>query len=168
MALLDDIKVALRISNVAFDGEITDLIAAARHDLKLSGVLATKADSDSDPLIKRAVTIYVKANFGWDNPDAEKLQRSFDMLKMHLTLSQEYSLFTVTFTVTSGGLALDDAVVTFNGEEKITDSLGIAVFTGVKAEQNMPYLVTLEGYQDAEGEVDVEGSDFVAVAMVVS
>jgi uncharacterized phage protein (predicted DNA packaging) len=91
MALLDDIKVAMRISNTntAFDGELNDLILAAKADLQLSGVDEPKI-IDTDPLIKRAVTVYVKANFGFDNPDADRLNKSFDMLKQHLTLSQEY------------------------------------------------------------------------------
>jgi len=91
MALLDDIKLTLRISNTAFDSEITDLISAARSDLKLSGVLESKVNDDTDALIKRAIVVYCKANFGWNNPDAEKLQQSYDMLKMHLSLSQEYA-----------------------------------------------------------------------------
>ena len=91
MALLDDIKLTLRISNTAFDSEITDLISAARSDLVLSGILESKVNDDTDPLIKRAITVYVKANFGWNNPDAEKLQQSYNMLKSHLALSQEYT-----------------------------------------------------------------------------
>ena len=93
MPILNDIKTALRISinNTAFDSEITDLIAAARGDLMLAGILLAKANDDNDPLIKRAITVYVKANFGWNNPDAEKLQQSYAMIKGHLALSQEYT-----------------------------------------------------------------------------
>ncbi|ANW97718.1 DNA-packaging protein [Thermoclostridium stercorarium subsp. thermolacticum DSM 2910] len=91
MPILDDIKIALRISNTAFDTEINDLIAAARADLKLSGILESKVNDDTDPLIKRAITVYVKAHFGWNNPDSEKLQQSYEMLKRHLALSQEYT-----------------------------------------------------------------------------
>lgn len=92
MALLDDVKLALRISSSAFDSEVQDLIDAAKSDLQLSGVAAEKADADEpDALIKRAITTYVKANFGFDNPDAERLQRAYDMLKAHLTLSTEYT-----------------------------------------------------------------------------
>jgi len=87
MALIDDIKTALRISNTAFDSEISDLISAAKKDLELSGILNV---DETDPLIKRAITVYVKANFGWNNPDSEKLQQSYNMLKAHLSLSQEY------------------------------------------------------------------------------
>jgi len=92
MALLDDVKLALRITSSAFDSEIDDLIAAARADLRLSGVDPAKADADDpDALIKRAVITYCKAHFGLDNPEAERLQHSYDMLKAHLTLSREYT-----------------------------------------------------------------------------
>jgi len=77
----------LRISNSAYDSEIYDLVEAARHDLILSGIPSSKAHDDSNPLIRRAIAIYTKANFGFDNPDSEKLQRSYDLLKMHLTLA---------------------------------------------------------------------------------
>lgn len=91
MALIDSVKTALRITTAAFDGEISDLIAAARQDLVLSGVLPAKADSDEDPLIKRALSVYVKAHFGYDNPDHERLLASYDMLKSHLTLAGDYT-----------------------------------------------------------------------------
>ncbi|GJM84320.1 hypothetical protein HMSSN139_68160 [Paenibacillus sp. HMSSN-139] len=94
MAMLDSVKSALRISqsNLAFDEEVSDLIAAARNDLRISGVLSAKVEDDTDALIKRAITVYCKANFGFDNPDAEKLTDSYNMLKAHLTLSQEYTV----------------------------------------------------------------------------
>lgn len=91
MTILDDAKTALRISGTAFDSEIQDLIDAARRDLVLAGVHLSKASDDSDPLIKRAVITYCKAHFGWANPDAERLQRAYDSLKSHLSLSFEYT-----------------------------------------------------------------------------
>lgn len=91
--MLDDIKVVLRISksNTALDSEILDLIEAARHDLMLSGISSEKANDEMDPLIRRAVSTYVKANFGFDNPDVDRLQRSYDLLKIHLSLSGDYN-----------------------------------------------------------------------------
>lgn len=91
MSLLESIKVVLRISNTAYDSEINDLIAAAKADLKLAGVLESKINDETDPLIKRAIIVFVKTHFGWNNSDAERLQRSYDMLKSHLTLSKEYT-----------------------------------------------------------------------------
>jgi uncharacterized phage protein (predicted DNA packaging) len=90
--MLDDIKVMLRISNNAFDIEISDLIESARHDLMLSGVSSIKANDDTDSLIKRAVSLYVKANFGWNNPEADRLQKSYDLLKTHLCLAGDYNV----------------------------------------------------------------------------
>lgn len=91
MALLEDVKLALRITSSAFDTEVQDLVEAARQDLILSGVSQNKAQDENDPLIKRAITVYCKAHFGYDNPEAERFQQSYNMLKAHLTLSQEYT-----------------------------------------------------------------------------
>lgn len=88
--MLQDAKIALRISNTAFDTEVKDLIETAREDLKLSGIRDEKVDSDTDPLIKRAIITYCKANFGYDNPDADRFQKSYIMLKQHLSLVGDY------------------------------------------------------------------------------
>ena len=87
MALIDDIKKSLRVTSASFNTEITDLIAAGKLDLGLSGV-----DSlvETDPLIKRALTIYCKAHFGYDNADADRLARAYDLLKSHLSISTDY------------------------------------------------------------------------------
>ena len=86
--MLTKVKKALRISNTAFDDEIQDLIEGALSDLQLSGVVNAV---ETDSLIIRAVVTYCKANFGWDNPDSEKLQMSYEMLKQHLTMSVDYN-----------------------------------------------------------------------------
>ncbi|HEX9060407.1 MAG TPA: head-tail connector protein [Clostridia bacterium] len=88
--ILDDIKTCLRIKNSSFDTEINDLISACQNDLMLSGIIQDKALDVTDPLIKRAIIVYCKAYFGFDNPDADRLQESYKMLKMHLCLSSIY------------------------------------------------------------------------------
>lgn len=94
--LLDDIKLSLRLTHNALDIEIKDLISSARMDLIQSGISANKANAEGtdidpiDTLIKRAITVYCKANFGLDNKDSEKYQKSYDMLKQHLSLSTDY------------------------------------------------------------------------------
>lgn len=80
----------LRINHTHFDAEITDLIGAARADLLLGGIKAVKVNDESDALIKRAIVVYVKAEFGLDNADGEKYRESYNMLKRHLMLSSEY------------------------------------------------------------------------------
>ncbi|WP_209121514.1 head-tail connector protein [Alkalihalobacillus sp. BA299] len=170
MTILNDVKSSLRISSsqTAFDGEIIDLIEEARNDLILSGVTSEKANGDTDALIKRAIKTYAKANFGWDNPDADRLQKSYELLKQHLSLSQEYSLFTVTFIIDDGaGGLLENAIVTFNDEERITNTSGEVVFKGISEAHNMAYTVTLDGYSDVDGVIDVEGSLSISVSMAV-
>lgn len=87
--MLAKIKKSLRITNTAFDDEVQDLIDAGIGDLRLVGITVI---NETDPLIIRAVTTYVKANFGWDNPDAKRLQESYEMLKNHLSMSIEYTV----------------------------------------------------------------------------
>jgi len=86
--LLDDIKLTLRIKTTALDTEISDLIEACKLDLSISGV---KVINETDQLIKRAITIYCKANFGLDNKDSEKYQKSYDLLKQSLSLCGDYN-----------------------------------------------------------------------------
>lgn len=95
MALLDDVKKSLRISasNTAMDTEVSDLIDSAKTELKNTGINIDKAvDLQMDPLIKRAITLYCKANFGYDNPDAQRFAQSYEMLKTHLALSTDYQV----------------------------------------------------------------------------
>lgn len=90
--MLKDIKDILRVNGNDLDTEIQDLIDSAKADLILSGVHKDKV-KDNDPLIKRAVTVYCKANFGYEDPKlSERFQESYISLKHHLTLSQEYTV----------------------------------------------------------------------------
>ena len=90
--MLEDIKDALRVSGDDLDTEILDLIESAKADLILSGVNKDKV-VDTDPLIKRAITVYCKANFGYEDPKlSERFQESYTSLKHHLTLSSEYTV----------------------------------------------------------------------------
>lgn len=92
MPLLDDVKKALRISSTAYDDEVKDLISAGKSDLRLTGIYF-KEETEGLPLdttIKRAVITYCKANFGYDNPDAERFEKSYVMLKQHLSLAGDY------------------------------------------------------------------------------
>lgn len=87
--MLEKVKLNLRITTDAFDiDEVQELIDSAKADLKLSGVVNV---DESDELIRRAIILYCKANFGYDNPDAERFQKSYEMLKTHLSLCTEYN-----------------------------------------------------------------------------
>jgi len=81
----------IRTSSTASDGELTDLINAARDDLVLGGVLPVWALDESDALIKKAIMTYVKGEYGLDNEDSEKYRASYHDQKVALTLSSKYT-----------------------------------------------------------------------------
>ncbi len=91
MAILADVKKVLRITSDAFDGEINDLIDACKKDLEITG-LDKNVIVETDALIKRAIKLYCKAHFGYDNPDYERLIKAYDLLKGHLSISIDYEL----------------------------------------------------------------------------
>lgn len=165
MALIDDIKATLRISNTAYNTEITDLIAAAKAELGICGLLTI---TETDPLIKRAIILYCKSNFGYDNPDTEKLQQSYEMLRNHLSSSAEYAYFAVTFTVkNNSAVAIRNAEITFNGEIKTTNASGIAIFY-VRASSNYTYSITADYYtsdDDEDNLVDVSADTAVNITL---
>lgn len=88
---IKDIRDRLRIRHTRFDKEITDLIGEARADLLSGGILAEKVNDESDPLIRRAIVTYVKAEYGLDNADAEKYRAAYSKIKIHLMISQDYT-----------------------------------------------------------------------------
>ena len=87
--MLEKVKLALRIQSLKLDEEIEDLIEACKIDLSISGVRKIVED---DPIIQRAIIIYCKANFGLDNKDSEKYQKSYDLLKQSLSLCGDYNV----------------------------------------------------------------------------
>jgi len=89
-AYLAAFRQALRITSDAFDGEITDLIRAAREDLALGGVVSERTRDEADPLIKRALVSYVRAEFGLDNEDADQYRAAYDRIKVSLVMSSDY------------------------------------------------------------------------------
>lgn len=88
--MLEKIKLALRIDDDSLDEEIQDSINAAIADLKLSGVLENKLD-ETDPLIIRAVKTFCKYEFCTDDKESERYKNAYDMIKVHLTLSIDYT-----------------------------------------------------------------------------
>ncbi|MCG4468414.1 DNA-packaging protein [Lawsonibacter sp. DFI.6.74] len=87
---LSDIRLRVRSSVDKLDGEIKDLILAARADLVRGGVLPARAADETDPLVKQAISTYVKAEFGLDNDDADKYRASFRNQKIALSMASEY------------------------------------------------------------------------------
>ena len=85
------VRQALRITSRTFDEELAALVCAAREDLTLSGIRREIVHDEWDPLILRAVTSYVKAEFGLDNDSAEQYRAAYDRLKIALAMSCRYT-----------------------------------------------------------------------------
>jgi len=96
MALVEELKPILRVtsSDAGIIDEISDLIKSAKMDMKLQNINIDKItdDGEMDPLIKRAVILYCKGNFGYDNPDAKSFISSYEKLRDHLSLSTDYRM----------------------------------------------------------------------------
>lgn len=89
--MLDKVKTALRIKSDAFDGELVDLIIAAKTDLGIAGVVLP---SSMDPIITRAIITYCKMSFGLPE-DYDQLKRSYDEQKAQLSNATGYTDWSV-------------------------------------------------------------------------
>ena len=85
--MLEKVKLALRVSTDAFDGEIEDLIAADLADLDLAGVTGSPPE---DPLVLRAVITYCRVHFG-STEDYDRLKLSYDEQKAMLRTATGYT-----------------------------------------------------------------------------
>lgn len=68
MALLDEMRMRLRITSTATDDEIDGEILAAIADMRRCGVKEALLEAEAPhPLVKHAVAMYVRAYYGMDN-----------------------------------------------------------------------------------------------------
>lgn len=87
--MLEKVKNALRITSddEALNGELTDLIEAAKADLGIAGVIVP---SRFDALVAKAVITYCKMSFGLPE-DYDRLKRSYDEQKAQLSNATGYT-----------------------------------------------------------------------------
>lgn len=85
--MLDQVKIALRITTTAYDSELTYLIAAAKLDLGIAGVVLP---DELDELVTRAIITYCKLSFGLPE-DYDRLKRSYDEQKAQLSTATGYT-----------------------------------------------------------------------------
>lgn len=86
--LLEHVKVALRITTSAFDTEIESLIAYAIEDMVRVGV-KPRYIATMPPMVVQAITCYAKAQFGFDNPDADRFSESYYRIVANLLNSDK-------------------------------------------------------------------------------
>lgn len=94
MALIDDIKVSLRVVSEKTDSEVQMLIDAALLDLERVGVNPALLEVDpeaglSNALVKNAVTTYCKWQFGYDVTEAYRFESAYDRIVRDLLNSAE-------------------------------------------------------------------------------
>lgn len=78
MALLDDMRLAVRATSTAMDSEIQAWIDSALADMRRVGVDETQLDPESpSAAVRSAVTCWVKGNFGYDNDEAARFLDSY-------------------------------------------------------------------------------------------
>lgn len=153
-----------RNTDTDVDAELTDIIEECRLDLQSAGVISAKTTDETDYLILGAVRSFARWKF--QSGDESMANRDDYLLqKDELRRRRDYLGYAITFVVTVESVAIQDALVTFNGEELETDDTGTAIFYYVPAGQNQEYTVDADGYTSVEGEVDVTASATVEVEM---
>ena len=85
--MLDQVKMALRIKTNVYDSELTYLIAAAKLDLGIAGVVLP---GELDELVTRAIITYCKLSFGIPE-DYDRLKVSYDEQKAQLATCTGYT-----------------------------------------------------------------------------
>lgn len=124
--LIMAVRTALRITSIDYNDEIDALIDAAVVDLLISGVSAAAVQADAPAaLVKQAIILYCKAEFGLDNPDSEKYMASFRSLESHLAMSAEYQQ--PTGPITAGTMAVGSADLTVDDVEGLEEDVWVSV-----------------------------------------
>lgn len=86
-SLVADARVWLRMTTTVHDDEIEQTMDACILDLQNGGVVNIDI---SDPLIRQALKLYLKAQFGYDTK-ADRFEKAYEYLKYSLELSSDYN-----------------------------------------------------------------------------
>jgi phage tail sheath gpL-like len=92
MALLDNIKLALRVDDSTFDSEINMLIGSGKQYLVSAGVEQITVDNEEDARVEQLLTLYTKALFGYNARDdqATDFPRTFYIILHQLSTDENY------------------------------------------------------------------------------
>lgn len=85
--LLPEARIWVRKSSEALDSEIMQTIEAAFLDLSIAGI---KNIDTGDALIKQAVKLYLKAQFGF-NEESAKYEVAYEHVKAAMSLCSDYT-----------------------------------------------------------------------------
>lgn len=91
---LEQVKLALQISEDDFDAELTRLMNTAMMDMGLAGVNGENAVM-TNPLVLQAVITYCRMNFG--HPDRyDDLKKAYDEYKAQMGMATGWTIWSVT------------------------------------------------------------------------
>ena len=104
--MLNEAKLALRVTVNAFDTEIMSLLAAGAKDLEIAGVTVpgriawtvstagavTDTSMLKDPLVKRAILTYAAMRFG-NPPNYDRLLDAYETQKVQLMHAGDYTRY---------------------------------------------------------------------------
>lgn len=92
MALIDDVKVALRVctDDAGITGQINDLIEEAKLDLSKTANISAAAVAAPDALVKGAIKCYCGSMWSDDPDEADRLKKCYDDYKAKLAMSSAY------------------------------------------------------------------------------
>jgi hypothetical protein len=80
VSLLEDARIAVRVTSIVTDPELEMWVNAAIADMRRCGVKDALLDEEAetfDPLVRSAVILYVKANYGFDNSEAPRFMSAY-------------------------------------------------------------------------------------------
>lgn len=75
--LLDEVKLALRITHSSLDSDITSKIAAAKLEMTTNGVDSDLVDTATDPLIVEAIKTFCQYKYTRDDKEMENYWNSW-------------------------------------------------------------------------------------------
>lgn len=95
MALLEEVKVACRVTTTDYDGELEALIYAALADIGITDVSGEFLRvEDTPPLIVQAIKTYCRLYFPYTTEGADmrdRLKAAYDEQKAQLLMSSAYT-----------------------------------------------------------------------------
>lgn len=80
MSLLEDVRVALRVTHDMTDVEIQGYIDMALADMSRVGVRQGLLDAESpNPMVRHAVVMFCKGSYGFDNAEGERFLHAYNV-----------------------------------------------------------------------------------------
>jgi len=163
LTTLEKVKLALRITHVKLDTEITATINTAKAEMIRAGLMSALV-VETDDLVLDAIKTYCKYSFASDEKMRDGYFTSWQYQLDCLRKTEKYNSFKVTFTVkTSGAVAIPDVCITTDTETLYTDSQGVAYLYSDGGD--IDYTVSKSGYTTATGTVYVDGTEAIAVTL---